>query len=94
MKGTTEVSEKDLGKTPEPAYVNAPDTLADAVQRLLQAEMLLEDLSRAVEIAMITQSFGLVDSFKQNADDYLQNKIQIVQPDSNDMKITIVTNDD
>ena len=78
----------------EPTYVNAPDDLDAAVQRLLQAEMLLEDLSRAIEIAAITRMFDMLDSFKQSADVYLQNKIQIVQPDSSDMKITVITDDE
>jgi hypothetical protein len=93
MKGTTDVAEKDLGQSLSPTYVNAPDELTDAVQRLLQVEMLLEDLSRAIEIASVMRNIDMLDSFKQSADTYLQGKIQIKQPDNGPMKITIVTDD-
>jgi hypothetical protein len=93
MQGTTEVADKDLGKRLTPTYVNAPSELEDAVQRLLQAEMLLEDLSRAIEIAGIMRNIDMLDSFKQSADEYLQGKIQIKQPDNGPMKVTIVTDD-
>jgi C4-type Zn-finger protein len=89
----TAVNEKDLPAIPEPTYVNAPATVEEAVQRLLQVEMLLEDLSRAVEIAQITGQINLVEGFRNSADEYLKTKIQIEQPDMGDFKVTIVTND-
>lgn len=89
----TAVNEKDLPAIPEPTYINAPATVEEAVQRLLQVEMLLEDLSRAVEIAQITGQFNLVEGFRNSADEYLKNKVQIEQPDMGDFKVTIVTNE-
>ena len=94
MKGTTEVEEKDLPKQLEPTYVGAPETLELAIERLLQVEMLLEDLSRASEIAVITRNFDTLDSFKRAADIYLENKIRIEQPDHGPMKITVITDEE
>lgn len=92
-KGTTEVSEKDLPAMLEVTYERAPESLEQAIERLIKAEMLLEDLSRAIEIAAITRSIDMLDSFKRSADEYLENKILITQPDFGAPKITVVTND-
>jgi hypothetical protein len=86
---TTTVDEKDLPNL-APTYENAPETVEEAVQRLLRVEMILEDLSRAVEIASITRQMDMLDGFKQTADDYLTGKIQIVQPDGGDLNLTVV----
>ena len=91
---TTAVDEKDLPAIPEPTYENAPETLEDAIERLLKVEMLLEDLSRAVEIASITRQLDMLDSFKQTADDYLAGKVQIVQPDMGEFKVTVITDEE
>jgi hypothetical protein len=53
--------------------------------------MLLEDLSRAVEIASITRQIDMLDGFKQSADDYLVGKIIIQQPDMGEFKLTVIT---
>lgn len=89
--GTTQVENKDLPTMSEVTYLGAPETLEDAVQRLLQVEMLLEDLCRAAEIAAITRNLDVLESFKRAADDYLQEKIKIQQPDYGPMKITVIT---
>jgi len=75
---------------PMPTYVNAPETLEDAVQRILQVEMLLEDLSRAAEIASITGQYNIVEGFRSSADEYLKGKIQIEQPDMGEFKLTVI----
>ena len=89
MSNTTAVDEKDIPSL-EPIYHNSPETLEDAVQRLLKVEMLLEDLSRATEIASITRQFEILDGFKRSADEYLLGKITIEQPTSEDLKLTVV----
>jgi hypothetical protein len=88
---TTQVAEKDLPPAPEAKFINAPETLEDAIKRLMEAEMRLEDLSRATEIAMITRQFDMVESFKASADEYLLTKVLFDQPTAEDFKITIVT---
>ena len=88
----TAVDEKDIPKLPEPTYHNAPETVESAIVRIMELEMRLEDLSRAVEIAAITRQFEILEGFKSQADECLQNKITIEQPGSGeDMKLTVVT---
>lgn len=87
----TSVDQKDLLAV-EVTYVNAPENLDDAIQRVLKVEMLLEDLSRAVEIAQITGQLNLLESFRTSAEDYLKDKIVIVQPEG-PANITIITNE-
>jgi len=88
---TTAVDEKDIPQL-VPTFRNAPDTIAEAIERIMELEMRLEDLSRAVEIAQITRQLDIVDGFRQQADDCLQKKITIEQPgNGEDMKLTVVT---
>ena len=88
----TKVDEKDLPQV-EIKYINAPATLEEAIERLMLAEMRLEDLSRATEIAMITRQMDMVESFKASADVYLLTKITIDQPTAEDFKLTILTDE-
>ena len=88
---TTAVDEKDIPALPEPTFHNAPEDVLSAIERIMQLEMRLEDLCRAVEIAQITRQFELLEGFKNQADECLQSKIVIEQPDYGPMKITIVT---
>lgn len=90
---TTEVSEEELAKKYLPTYVNAPEDLDQARDRILEVEMALEDLARAVEIAQVTGSFELVESFRNTANRVLETKIEIVQPDQSEMKLNIIVND-
>jgi len=92
MSGTTVVDEKDIPALPQVTYHNAPETVDTAIKRILELEMRLEDLSRAVEIAQITRQFEILEGFKSQADECLQNKITIEQPGSGqDMKLTVIT---
>jgi cell fate (sporulation/competence/biofilm development) regulator YmcA (YheA/YmcA/DUF963 family) len=52
----------------------------DLQERLLRAEDLLQDLSRAVEIAQYSGQYQLVDSFRQSAETHLQDRLE--RPDS------------
>jgi hypothetical protein len=90
---TTEVSEEELLKKYLPTYVNAPEDLEQARDRILEVEMALEDLARAVEIAQVTNNLSMLDSFRQTAESVLQSKIEIVQPDQSDMKLNVVIDD-
>lgn len=87
---STQVAQQDMPSL-EPTYVNAPDDLDQAVDRILHVEMLLEDLVRATEIAQITNQWHMLDSFVSQANDYLAQKIQIQQPDFGPMHIQVVT---
>jgi predicted transcriptional regulator len=91
MNMDTAVPEKELPAVPEAKLVNAPENLEDAIQKLMEAEMRLEDLARACEIAAITRQFEIMEAFKDAADEYLLTKVQIEQPDTGDIKVTVVT---
>lgn len=88
---STAVAEKDIPPAPEPVFHNAPETLEAAIARLMEAEMRLEDLARACEIASITRQMEIIEAFKTAADDYLQTKITHSQPETGDIKLNVVT---
>lgn len=73
-------------------YLNAPTDMQGAIDRIMELEMRLEDLSRATEIVEITRQFELLASFRREADDALLSKITIDRPIPTDkMKITVIT---
>lgn len=75
-------------------YLNAPADLQDAIDRIIELELRLEDLARAVEIAEITGQLNLVEGFRRDAEATLEKKITIDRPiPTETMKITIVTNE-
>ena len=64
--------------------------IADLQVRLISREQALDDLARAVEIAEVTHQFQLVTSFRQTAEDQLQDRIVVPAAGENtDMKIRI-----
>lgn len=89
----TKVDEKDLPDVSHVNYVNAPDTLEAAIERIMELEMRLEDLSRATEIAMITRQFDMVESFKASADLALETKITLDHGTLEDFKLTVITDE-
>jgi hypothetical protein len=90
-KTTQEIFDKlDDIQLPVPEYKNAPEDIESAIQRIMALETALEDLSRAIEIAVISRQFELVDGFRSRADEMLQNKITVVEPERGPMKITIL----
>lgn len=86
----TKVDEKDLPAV-QKIYTNAPETVEEAIARIMELEMRLEDLSRATEIAMITRQFDMMESFKAAADEALIDKIIIDQPSAENFKLTVVS---
>ena len=75
---------------PVPTLVNAPADLDSAVSRIQELETALDDLSRAMEIALITKQFDLVNGFRDSAEEILQTKIIVEHPNLGPMKIAIV----
>lgn len=64
--------------------------IADLQVRLLEREQALDDLARAVEIAEITHQFQLVTSFRQAAEDQLQDRVVVpAQGEHQDLKVRI-----
>lgn len=85
-----------------PKYTNMPKDMDAAVERIRELELVLEDLTRAVEIATITQSFTLCEGFVARANEALEKKmlndhsgpeIVMVKPGEN-VEITVGVNKD
>lgn len=87
-------AEKEKYARSKENYLNAPTDMQDAIDRIMELEMRLEDLARAAEIVEITRQFELFEGFRKAADETLEKKITIDRPIPEEkMKITIVTND-
>lgn len=90
-KITNEIVDKlDDIELPVPKFINAPEDLSEAIDRIMRLETALDDLARAVEIAVISRQFDLVDGFKDRANDLLVNKITIDQPSNSEFKLTVI----
>jgi hypothetical protein len=62
----------------------------DLQVRLLAREQVLDDLSRAVEIARFTNQYQIVDSFRQAAEDQLVDRLEVPAIGENtDIKLRI-----
>jgi hypothetical protein len=70
---------------------NAPADYFTAVKRIMEIEMRLEDLARAAELAEITGQINMIESFRKQAEESLQNKMTIKREANGDMKLTVVT---
>lgn len=69
----------------------AQEIIRDLQVRLFAREQALDDLARAVEIAEITKQYHLVTSFREAAEELLEDRLTLpAEDDSKDMKITIV----
>lgn len=85
-------AEKEKYARSKENYLNAPTDMQDAIDRIMELEMRLEDLSRASEIVEITRQFELFEGFRRAADEALEKKITIDRPiPTEKMKITVVT---
>ena len=79
------INSKEIKKVTE-----ARKIINDLQTRLLAREQALDDLARSVEIAEITKQFELVSSFRQAAEEQLQDRIVVPAIGENvDMKIRI-----
>lgn len=87
---TTSVEEKDLPQV-EMELLNAPETLEDAIERIFELEMRLEDLARAAEIVEITRQFELFEGFRTAANETLVTKIVRQQPSAENLQLTVIT---
>ena len=68
----------------------ARKVIAELQTRLLDREQVLDDLARAAEIAEITNKFHLVASFRQTAEERLQDRlITPIHGENTEMKIRI-----
>jgi hypothetical protein len=70
-------------------YNNAPADYDTAIERLLYAERLLEDLARGAELAEIVSDPRLATVFRVAAEEYLVTKVTVVEKEQKEMKIQI-----
>jgi hypothetical protein len=73
---------------------DARKIVEDLQVRLMQCEMHLEDLARCAEIAQVTNQLHLLSSFTAAANEYLQDKLEMPEHETGDMKIRIFTDDE
>lgn len=93
-EGMTDAEKAKYARSKE-TYLNAPADMQDAIDRIMELEMRLEDLARASEIVEITRQFELFEGFRRDAEAALEKKITIDRPiPTEKMKITIITNDE
>jgi len=57
----------------------ARQTVADFQTRLLEAERRLDDLARCAEICMITNQFHLLGSFVDEANVFLEDRLDLIE---------------
>jgi hypothetical protein len=72
---------------------DARKIIEDLQVRLMQCEMHLEDLARCAEIVQITNQFHLLPSFTAAANEYLNDKLEMPEQETGEMKIKIITDD-
>jgi len=89
----TSVSKKDLPKIAEPTLTNLPADLDIAIARIMALELALEDLARAAEIAAAVGQTSILEGFVQSANILLSTKVEIVQPNFGEFKVTVITDE-
>lgn len=58
---------------------DARETIAELQERLVKCETYLEDITRCAEICMVTNQFHLLGSFVDTANEYLKDKLDLVE---------------
>ena len=91
MSDNTAVDKRDLPADQKPIYHNAPEDVEQAVERIMELEMRLEDLVRATEIAEASGQWHIIGGFRLDADSALKNKITVEYPQSDQPNITLIT---
>ena len=82
---------KDKLKALQPIYHNAPKKLNKAIERIMELELILGDLHRAAEIAVVVKDFTLIEGQMPEAEKALENKIVIEYPGAGHAPITVIT---
>jgi hypothetical protein len=91
MSDNTAVDKQDLPANRKPIFHNAPEDVEQAIERIIELEMRLEDLVRATEIAEASGQWHIINGFRLDADSALANKITVEYPQSDEPNITLVT---
>ena len=80
QKAELEKQLADLKAQYAPTYTNAPETIEDAIERILELELRLADLHRAAEIAVAVKDFSLIEGQMPEAEKTLETKIIVEYP--------------
>ena len=73
-----------------PKLENAPTTLEDAIERIRELEQVLDNVCYTMEIASVTNDYSHARPYVNEGLALLENRIVEVEPDTPEMKITIV----
>jgi hypothetical protein len=66
--------------------------IVDAQQRRIwQLEIALDDLARACEIAQYSQQYNLTETFREAANELLEDRLVVPEEENKPLKIQIVT---
>jgi hypothetical protein len=68
----------------------AREHLVTLQQRILDAENLLDDLARCVEIASISRQFQLTDVFVEQSMEFLKDRLVLPEIEQGPMKIRVI----
>lgn len=75
---------------PEIKLENAPETLEDAVRRIMRLEMALDDLARATEIAQFSKQYHLAETYIREAEELLETRIIVPEVEQGDFNLTVI----
>jgi hypothetical protein len=74
---------------------NARELILDLQKRLFKCEEVLDDLTRAVEIAVVSGQYQLIHGFLQDAQEALVDRLTLPEPSQEDLDkpLTIIEDD-
>jgi len=74
---------------------NARELILDLQKRLFKCEEVLDDLTRAVEIAVVSGQYQLIHGFLQDAQEALVDRLTLPEPSQEDLDkpFTIIEDD-
>ena len=84
-----EVLNEEL-EQPKIVLENAPETLEDAIRRIMSLETALDDLVRATEIAQYSKQYHLAEVYMAQAEELLQDRIIVPEIDTGDFNLTVI----
>lgn len=87
---TEQLDELQTPEEPLIKLVNAPETLEDAIERIMRLEMCLDDLARATEIAQFSKQYHLAETYIREAEELLEARIVIPEEEHSDFKFTLL----
>jgi hypothetical protein len=96
-----ELSEEEMAKVRElidilsrPDLENAFTDLDEANYRIFQLEAKMDDLIRAVEIAVVSRQFNLIDAFSEAATEALKTRLVVKDDGPTKVNLTVYENFD